>query len=147
MKNIAVFIMIFSIGGIYAQSSSEIEKRYQRYENGELVEDNYYLERDGRALEGTDFEMPEMNSRMNERQASLERKMEERMLDMNKRMEEMKQRSARMQEDMHKRMKHGNSRKNLEEEREQHEKPQQRVLPEESTPAPPASTMPDLKYT
>jgi len=142
MKNLALFIIFFSIGGIYAQSSSEIDKRYQRYENGELVEDNHYLERDGRALQGSDFEMPEMESRMNEKQARMEKRMDERMSDMNERMEEMKQRSARMREDMHKRMNRGNSRENIEEER-----PQQPSIPEESAPKPPASSMPDLKYT
>ena len=147
MKNLALFIIFFSIGGIYAQSSSEIDKRYQRYENGELVEDNHYLERDGRALQGSDFEMPEMESRMNEKQARMEKRMDEHMEEMNKRMEEMKQRSARMREDMHKRMNRGNSRENIEEERPQQARPPQPSIPEESAPKPPAGSMPDLKYT
>jgi len=111
MKNLTVILFVFSIGLLSAQSTSKKEKKYQRYENGELVEDKYYLEKDGKAIEGTDFEMPEMDikmaemeQRMKTMQSDMSLRMESRMSEMNKRMEEMQQRSLKMQEEMQKRM-------------------------------------------
>jgi TolA-binding protein len=122
MKNLVLLLMVFSIGSLCAQEShSKKEKKYQRYENGELIEDKYYLERDGQAIEGTDFAMPEMDikmaemkDRMKDRMKDMQERMDMRMksktLDMNNRMEEMMQRSNKMQEDMMKRMNDTNKR-------------------------------------
>lgn len=120
MKNLAVLLFVFCVGGLNAQSSTQKEKTYQRYENGELVENKYYLEQDGRAIAGTDFEMPEfsmgsfnmdfeaksaeMEQRMKEIQSKTNKMMATRMSDMNKRMEEMQARTKKMQMDMQRRM-------------------------------------------
>ena len=104
--------MVFSIGSLCAQESqSKKEKKYQRYENGELVENKYYLERDGQAIKGTDFEMPkmdikmsEMESRMKDMQKKMDLKMKSSLLDMDSRIEGMMQRCDKMQQDMRNRM-------------------------------------------
>lgn len=108
------------LGGLNAQTTSKKEKKYQRYENGELIEDKYYLEKDGRAIEGTDFEMPEfsmdsfnmdfdsmsadMDKRMKKMQNKADEMMKSTMSDMNKRIEELQVRTKKMREDMQYRM-------------------------------------------
>lgn len=112
MKHLSLIALLFCAGIAFGQeSSSKKEKKYQRYENGELVEDKYYLERDGKRVAGEDFEMPEMDKkmaemekRMNEIQRDMDLRMKSQMESINKRMEEIQKRSRKMQEDMLRRM-------------------------------------------
>ena len=113
MKHLSLIAILFCSGLLFAQeeSHSKKEKKYQRYENGELVEDKYYLEKDGARVAGEDFEMPEMDlkmaemeKRMDNMRLDMDTRMKSRMSDMDKRMEEMMERSQKMQDDMMKRM-------------------------------------------
>lgn len=83
-------LILALIGGSFAfgQSESRVEKKYERYENGELKEDKYYLEENGRAIAGEDFDMPEF--------AEMEAKMAAKQAEMEQRMQEMQQRSEQM---------------------------------------------------
>jgi hypothetical protein len=97
MKHLALFAAILVGGLAFAQndSHSEIEKKYQRFENGELVENEYYLERDGKRIAGRDFDMPEMDVKM----AEMETRMNEMQQNMDVRMSDMKSRmDAKMKE-------------------------------------------------
>lgn len=114
MKYAFLTIALCCFASVNAQNESRTEKKFQRFENGELIEDKYYLEENGRTVEGTDFEMPEMSQmqhdmdakmaemqqRMNEMQQNSNEMMRTRMQDMDRRMEEMKQRSIKMLEEM-----------------------------------------------
>lgn len=112
MKNLAVALFVVCAGCVFGQdnseSSSHKEKSFQRYENGELVEDKYYLEKDGQRVAGEDFAMPDMDAkmqgRMNAMQSKMSTMMDSRMSEMNNRMEEMQLRTQKMQADMMKRM-------------------------------------------
>ena len=127
MKKIAVLLSIFSIGGMYAQTTSKRVETYKRYENGKLVEERNHAEENGVPIENFDFEngidefmqsspsgssldvdfsdrMESMQARMKEMQTKAERMMETKMAEMNQRMEELQQRATRMQLDMEKRM-------------------------------------------
>lgn len=108
MKLKLLFVSFCFVGIANAQTESRVEKKFQHFENGELVEDRYYLEENGQVLQGQDFEMPknalgnsnmeakmaEMTQRMNE----MQQKMEQRMTEMENRMSEMRQRSERLME-------------------------------------------------
>lgn len=114
-------ILIFALLGgsvAFAQSESRVEKKFERYENGELKEDKYYLEENGRAIAGEDFDMPEfqemqakmdakqaeMQQRMQEMQSRADQMMEKAQRDMDQRMQEMQQRMNEMQQRMDQRM-------------------------------------------
>lgn len=85
-------LILALIGGSFAfgQSESRVEKKYERYENGELKEDKYYLEENGRAIAGEDFDMPEF--------AEMEAKMAAKQAEMEQRMQEMQNRQQQMQQ-------------------------------------------------
>jgi len=114
MKTVLIILGLVGSSFVFGQEESRVEKKYERYENGELIEDKYYLEENGRAIAGEDFEMPEldeMQAKMAVRQAEMEQRMQkmqqeanERMdkarLDMDKRMNEMQQRMNQMQREM-----------------------------------------------
>lgn len=114
MKTVLIILGLVGSSFAFGQEESRVEKKYERYENGELIEDKYYLEENGRAIAGEDFEMPEfdeMQTQISARQASMEqrmqemqRKADERMekarLDLDKRMNEMQQRMNQMQRDI-----------------------------------------------
>lgn len=114
MKYAFLSFALFFITSVNAQNESRTEKKFQRFENGELIEDKYYMEENGRVVEGNDFDLPEMNQmqhdmdskmaemqlRMNEMQQNSNEMMRTRMQDMDRRMEEMKQRSIQMQNEM-----------------------------------------------
>ncbi len=99
MKIQALVIVLCFVGSVHAQTETRTEKKFQRFENGELVEDNYYLEENGRVIEGQDFEMPEMDQMQTDMDVKMA-EMQQRMAEMNRRMEEMKRRSIKMQEEM-----------------------------------------------
>lgn len=99
MKSLILTALLFSTSLAIAQSSSQIEKKYERYENGKLVEHHYYLEQDGRVVAGEDFNIPqsaafqsididkkmhEMELKMNQMQLKIDSKMNS----LNQRMEE-----------------------------------------------------------
>ncbi|XOV66125.1 MAG: hypothetical protein ACFHU9_10860 [Fluviicola sp.] len=118
MKHAVIILTL--IGGSFAfgQSESRVEKKYERYENGELKEDKYYVEENGRAIEGEDFEMPEfeemqdkmkvkhaeMEQRMQEMQQRADQTMQKAQQDMDLRMKEMEQRMNEMRQRMDSRM-------------------------------------------
>lgn len=119
MKNLALIAILFCGGFVFSQSESrsEREKSYQRYENGELIEDKYYLERDGERIAGQDFEMPdmdvkmaEMEARMNQMQQNMDVRMKSMTDRMNVRMSEIQNRSRQMQIDIQNKIKEMNSR-------------------------------------
>ena len=114
MKGVILFAALLSYGCLNAQSESKIEKKFERYENGELVEDKYYLEKDGKVISGQDFETPsfddmkakmdvkrqEMDARMNDFQLMFD----QRMVDISKRMLEIQNKATKMQTDIENRI-------------------------------------------
>ncbi len=113
-------LLLALIGGSFAfgQSESRIEKKYERYENGELKEDKYYLEENGQVIAGEDFDMPEideMQAKMDAKQAEMQQRMQEMQMrseqmmqkaqqEMDQRMQEMQKRMSEMQQRMDMRM-------------------------------------------
>jgi len=114
MKSTILIFALFGAAFAFGQTESRTEKKYQRYENGELKEDKYYLEENGRVVEGKDFDMPEFaqmeaqmaakQAEMNERMESMERRADEMMQkaqrNMDLRMKEMEQRMNQMRQEM-----------------------------------------------
>lgn len=107
MKILITLIALSCIGMASAQTESRTEKKYQRYENGELIEDQYYLEENGRVIAGQDFEVPDfdvqmqaMESRMAEMQVRMDSIMSVNQQRMELRMQEMNQRVQKMQQEM-----------------------------------------------
>ena len=88
MKSTILILAIFGVSFAFGQTESRTEKKYQRYENGELKEDKYYLEENGRVIAGEDFDMPEF--------AEMEAKMEAKRLEMDQRMQDMQYRADEM---------------------------------------------------
>lgn len=105
-------IVLISSSMAFGQSESRVEKKCERYENGELIEDKYYLEKNGQVIAGEDFSTPEldqMQAKFASRQAEMELRMQEMQersdammrkaqQNMNLRMEEMQQRMNEMQQ-------------------------------------------------
>lgn len=114
MRGVILIAAVLSFGYLNAHSESRLEKKYERYENGELVEDQYYLEQNGKVISGRDFEMPnfdklsvKMDAKMAEMNALMENmqaKFDQKRVEMEQRMSEMKKRSEIMQKDMERRM-------------------------------------------
>jgi ElaB/YqjD/DUF883 family membrane-anchored ribosome-binding protein len=114
MKHAIIILTLFGGSFAFGQSESRVEKKFERYENGELKEDKYYLEENGRAIEGEDFEMPEfeeiqgrmevkhaeMEQRMQEMQQRADQMMQKARQDMEQRMNEMQQGMNQMQQEM-----------------------------------------------
>ena len=99
MKSIILIAAVLSFGYLNAQSESKVEKKYERYENGELIEDQYYLEKDGKAIKGNDFEMPsfeDFSLKMDSKMAEMTARMDQMRMEMDQRMAEMKKRTSNM---------------------------------------------------
>ena len=116
MKQLATILCLGIIGFAQAQSTSKDVEIYERYENGELVEQRQSATENGVPIKDFDFEkakremqsksaemekkMDDMKSRMEEKRREIEISMESRMKDMEKRMSDFEKRS----EEMHKKM-------------------------------------------
>mmetsp|Transcript_16731 Transcript_16731/g.19358 ORF Transcript_16731/g.19358 Transcript_16731/m.19358 type:complete len:148 (-) Transcript_16731:91-534(-) len=110
------FLILALVGGsiAFGQSESRVEKKYERYENGELKEDKYYLEENGQVIAGEDFDTPEfaemqakmdakrleMDQRMQDMQIKADQMMQKARQDMDLRIQEMQQRMNKMQKEM-----------------------------------------------
>jgi septin family protein len=110
------FLILTLVGGSFAfgQSESRVEMKYERYENGELKEDKYYLEENGQVIAGEDFDTPEflemeakmaakrleMDQRMQDMQMKADQMMQKARQDMDLRMQKMQQRMNQMQQEM-----------------------------------------------
>lgn len=140
-----------------AQSTSRDVEIYERYENGELVEQRQSATENGKPMENVDFEelkqkmvaksneldvkLKEMELRFEERQTKMSLDMEKRMEQMEERMADFQNRSEKMHERMDQRL------KEMESKQEQKEQLQQ-----EKTPAPEKKPVvnentTDLKFT
>jgi len=124
MKVFVGLIFVISVGVVNAQSESLKKERYERYENGELTEQDFNVEKDGVPQENYDFEnddffskkpmegmdgdfskqFGDMEQKMSEMQQKMSSMMDKQMLAIDARMKEMQQRSEKMQQDMKKRM-------------------------------------------
>lgn len=119
MKSAILILALLGVSYAFGQTESRTEKKYQRYENGELKEDKYYLEENGRVVQGEDFNTPEfsqmqadmdakrleMDQRMQKMQRNADQMMQKARQDMDSRMQEMQQRMNKMQQEMDLKMK------------------------------------------
>lgn len=118
MKSAILILALFGVSFAFGQTESRTEKKLQRYENGELIEDKYYLEENGRVIEGEDFDTPEfqemeakmaakrleMDQRMQDMQRQADEMMQKSQSSMDQRMQEMQQRMNTMQQEMNLKM-------------------------------------------
>ncbi|MFT5860314.1 MAG: TolA-binding protein [Flavobacteriaceae bacterium] len=124
MKVFVGLILAMSVGAVNAQSESLKKERYERYENGELIEQDFNIEKDGVPQENYDFEndsffskkptegmdadfskqFGDMEQKMAEMQQKMSSTLDEQMRKMDTKMKEMQKRSEKMQNDMKKRM-------------------------------------------
>lgn len=134
MKYLIAIACIGLSGLAVAQSTSRDVEIYERYENGELVEQRQSATENGKPIENFDFEelkrkmvaksneldakLKEMEMRFEERQAKMS-------LDMEKRMADFQKRSEKMHERMDQRLKEMESKQK-----------QKEQLQQEKTPAP-----------
>ena len=114
MKSSVFIAAICLCGVVNAQSESKTQKKFERFENGELIEEKYYLEENGEVIQGEDFDIPELHAKeqemeakmaeMDHRMKKMQQKSEEimriRMKEMDQRMKEMQQRSIQMRQEM-----------------------------------------------
>lgn len=109
MKHLATILCVGIFGFTQAQSTSKDVEIYERYENGELVEQRQSATENGVPIENFDFEKEkrEMQLKSAGMQESMEKKMEEMKRKMDGKMKEMKQKMAdfeKRSEEMHKQM-------------------------------------------
>lgn len=124
MKNLATLVVMISMGSAFAQINSLKKERYECYENGELIERDFKVEKDGVPQTTYDFENDdffserskdtmsssfdskriEMDNRMREMQHKADEMIKSVAADMDWRMKEMKRRSEKMQLEIRKRM-------------------------------------------
>jgi TolA-binding protein len=116
MKHLAAILCLGLIGFAQAQSTSRDVEIYERYENGELVEQRQSATENGVPMKDFDFEKAkrdiqlkstEMEGKMEEMQNRMEQKMSEMQRSMDSRKKEMQQRMSdfeKRSEEMHKKM-------------------------------------------
>ena len=116
MKHLAAILCLGLIGFAQAQSTSRDVEIYERYENGELVEQRQSATENGVPIKDFDFEKAkremqlksaEMEQKMDEMKIRMEQKMSEMQRSMDSRKKEMQQRMSdfeKRSEEMHKRM-------------------------------------------
>jgi septin family protein len=152
MKNLALMMALCSIASLNAQSSSKKIEMYERYENGELMEERKSATENGVPIDGFDFDafkaeslgnngmsdmnfdsdakMAEMDQRMKEMQAKTNSMFKTKMAEMEQRMEQMQGRADRMMLENENRMKENRGKA------QQNESPTPKLTPQpESKPA------------
>lgn len=127
MKKGIIVLCLASVGFVNAQSTSREIETYERWENGELVEERSSAKENGKPIENFDFDAwkqerqlsadssnssvdfeskkQEMDQRMKEMQAKSEVFFEKKKAEMEIKMNELKKRTDKMELDMQKRMK------------------------------------------
>jgi DNA anti-recombination protein RmuC len=140
MKYLAAIVCLGFIGFAQAQSTSRDVEIYERYENGELVEQRQSATENGVPIKNFDFEkakremqlksagleqkMGEMQSRMELKLQEMEGKMKLKRQEMEQRMSDFEKRSEEMHKKMDQRMKEMDSKdKELKESPSEVEKP------------------------
>lgn len=114
MKQLAAIVCMGMIGFVQAQSTSTDVEIYERYENGELVEQRQSATENGVPIENFDFEQAkrdmdlktgDMDKRMQDMLKQSELKMDEMMQRMDQKMKEFENRTQEMQQRMELKMK------------------------------------------
>ena len=114
MKQLAAIVCMGMMGFVQAQSTSTDVEIYERYENGELVEQRQSATENGVPIENFDFDAAkrdmdlktsDMTKRMDEMVKQSEQKMEEMMQRMDQKMKEFENRTQEMQQHMEQKMK------------------------------------------
>ncbi len=116
MKQVATILCIGIIGFAQAQSTSKDVEIYERYENGELVEQRQSATENGTPIKDFDFEkvkrdmqlksaemevkLQEMSDRFEQSRKKMEISMEKRMTDFEKRSEEIHKRMDQRMKEM-----------------------------------------------
>lgn len=116
MKHLATILCVGIFGFANAQSTSRDIEMYERYENGELVEQRQSATENGIPIENFDFEKAkremrlksaEFNAKSDELMRKAEESMDERMKEMERKMADFEKRSEEMHRQMEQRMKEG----------------------------------------
>jgi len=120
MKQLAAILCVGIVGFAHAQSTSTDVEIYERYEDGELVEQRQSATKNGVPIDNFDFEkakrdmmvkpdqleqkMEQMQARFEQKRLEMERSMDERMNVMEQRMTDFEKRSEAMHQKMEQRM-------------------------------------------
>ena len=103
MKHLATILCVGIIGVAQAQSTSKDVEIYERYENGELVEQRQSATENGHPIKDFDFEKAKREMQL--KSAGIEQKMDEMKLIMEQKMHDFEKRSEEMHQRMEQRMK------------------------------------------
>ncbi len=143
MKQLVAIVCVGLVGFANAQSTSKDVEVYERYENGELVEQRQSATENGKPIENFDFEemkrkmlakSAEMDTKLKEMEARMKERSAKMSLDMDKRMKQMEQRMADMEkrsEEMHQRMDQRMKEVESQSEEKADAQPKQTPLPQE----------------
>lgn len=109
MKKLATILCFGIIGFAQAQSTSRDVEIYERYENGELVEQRQSATENGVPIKDFDFEKAKRDIKLKyaEKTRNMEERMQKAQQSMDLKVQEMKQKMAdfeKRSEEMHKRM-------------------------------------------
>lgn len=128
MKKLTTIVCLGIIGFAQAQTTVKEVEIYERYENGELVEQRQSATENGEPIKDFDFEqakrqmqlksaklegkMKEMGDRFEETRQRMEASMQKKMTQMEKRMADFERKSEEMHQRMDQRMKEMESKRN-----------------------------------
>lgn len=153
MKNLATILCVGIIGFTQAQSTSKDVEIYERYENGELVEQRQSATENGVPIKDFDFEkakreMQLKSAKMEEKAEQMMRKakqsMDVKMKEMEQKMSDFEKRS----EDMHKRISRSSaSRKEMDSKSKENKKPELKKVPAPSEKPVEGKSTKDVKFT
>ena len=145
MKNLATIVCLGIIGFAQAQTTEKEVEIYERYENGELVEQRQSATENGKPIKDFDFEeakremqlksakleekMKEMEGRFEETRQRMEASMQEKMQQMEKRMADFEKKSEEMHQRMDQRMKEMESKRKEKKDSKAIEAPSQQEKP------------------
>jgi septin family protein len=150
MKNLATILCVGIIGFTQAQSTSKDVEIYERYENGELVEQRQSATENGVQIKEFDFEkakreMQLKSAKMEEKADQMMRKakqsMDVKMKEMEQKMSDFEKRS----EDMHKRM--DQKMKEMDSKSKENKKPDLKKVPAPSEKPVEGESTKDVKFT
>lgn len=101
MKQLVAIVCVGFLGNFQAQTTSRDVEIFERYENGELVEQRQSATENGEPIENFDFEQAKRDMEM--KTGDLEKRMEEMRQESVQRMEEMKQQMDQKTQEFEKR--------------------------------------------
>lgn len=117
MKNLATILCVGIIGFAQAQSTSRDVEIYERYENGELVEQRQSATENGVPIENFDFDKLKRDFQlkfagMDQKMEEMQRKMDLKAKEMDKKIQDFEKRSQEMQQRMEQKMNEMDSKSN-----------------------------------